>query len=174
MWFDGGLECSIRTVPIFAASLRVSVAALALLVQRRPRETCGAGGRIVHCKRYANGVIDERKIWSGTTGRVSDKATHSAFNSGDFRDVAGRSGAEVLVLSAWRPTCACWGRALDAIDEGFYVVMVSDAVASSVPESDPATLESFVPRFDEQAVVATTAEVLSAWQCRTGGDRDGH
>ena len=106
--------------------------------------------------------------------RICDKTTHSAFNSGDFRDVAGRSGAEVLVLSGVETDVCVLGTALDAIDEGFYVVLVSDAVASSVPESHRATLESLVPRFDEQAVVATTAEVLSAWQPRTGGDRDRH
>ena len=96
--------------------------------------------------------------------RVCDKSTHSAFNSGDFRDVASRSGAEVLVLSGVETDVCVLGTALDAIDEGLYVVMVSDAMASSVPESHRATLEVLLPRFDEQATVATAAEVLEAWR----------
>ena len=52
----------------------------------------------------------------------------------------------------------------DTADEGYHVVVVSDAVASSVPECHRVTLESILPRFDEQVVIATTAEVLAAWR----------
>lgn len=96
--------------------------------------------------------------------RVCDKSTHSAFNSGDFRDMVGWSGAEVLVLSGVETDVCVLGTALDAIDEGLYVVVVSDGVASSVPESHGVTLDSILPRFDQQAIVATTAEVLEAWR----------
>ena len=96
--------------------------------------------------------------------RVCDKSTHSAFNSGDFRDVAERSGAEVLVLTGVETDVCVLGTALDAVDEGFHVVMVSDAVASSVPECHRVTLESILPRFDEQVLIATTAEVLASWR----------
>ena len=105
--------------------------------------------------------------------RVCDKSTHSAFNSGDFSELVGRSGAEVLVLSGVETDVCVLGTALDAIDEGLHVVAVSDAVASSVPESHRVTLESVLPRFDEQAVIATTAEVLAAWRHPAGGHRDG-
>ena len=101
--------------------------------------------------------------------RVCDKSTHSAFNSGDFRDVVTYSGAEVLVLTGVETDVCVLGTALDAVDEGFYVVMVSDAVASSVPECHRVTLESILPRFDEQVVIATTAEVLAAWRPERGG-----
>jgi len=101
--------------------------------------------------------------------RVCDKSTHSAFNSGDFRDVATYSGAEVLVLTGVETDVCVLGTALDAIDEGYYVVVVGDAVASSVPECHRATLDSILPRFDEQAVVATTAEVLASWRPEGGG-----
>ena len=100
---------------------------------------------------------------------VSDKGTHSAFNSGDFRDVAERSGAEVLVMTGVETDVCVLGTALDAIDEGFHVVMVSDAVASSVPACHRLVLDSLLPRFDEQAVIATTSEVLAAWR-PAGGD----
>ena len=101
--------------------------------------------------------------------RVCDKSTHSAFNSGDFRDVVTCSGAEALVLTGVETDVCVLGTALDAIDEGLYVVVVGDAVASSVPECHRVTLESLLPRFDEQAVVATTAEVLASWRPERGG-----
>lgn len=96
--------------------------------------------------------------------RVCDKSTHSAFNSGDFRDVVTYSGVEVLVLTGVETDVCVLGTALDAIDEGFHVVVVSDAVASSVPECHRVTLESILPRFDEQVVIATTARVLASWR----------
>ena len=101
--------------------------------------------------------------------RVCDKSTHSAFNSGGFRNVAERSGAEVLVLTGVETDVCVLGTALDAIDEGFYVVVVGDAVASSVPECHRVTLESLLPRFDEQVVIATTARVLASWR-HAGGE----
>ena len=104
--------------------------------------------------------------------RVCDKSTHSSFNSGDFRSVVERSGAEVLVLTGVETDVCVLGTALDAIDEGLYVVVVSDAVASSVPECHRVTLESILPRFDEQAAISTTTEVLAAWRPERGG-RDG-
>ena len=101
--------------------------------------------------------------------RVCDKSTHSAFNSGDFRDVVTYSGAEALVLTGVETDVCVLGTALDAIDEGYHVVMVSDAVASSVSECHRVTLESILPRFDEQVVIATAAEVLAAWRPERGG-----
>ena len=96
--------------------------------------------------------------------RVCDKSTHSAFNSGEFRDLATCRGAEVLVLTGVETDVCVLGTALDAIDEGFHVVFVSDALASSVPECHRVTLESILPRFDEQMVIATTAQVLASWR----------
>ena len=104
--------------------------------------------------------------------RVCDKGTHSAFNSGDFAAVVRARGTEVLVLSGVETDVCVLGTAMDAIDAGLYVVVASDAVASSEPESHRVTLESVLPRFDEQAVIATTAEVLTAWN-GSGGDTRG-
>lgn len=104
--------------------------------------------------------------------RVCNKSTHSAFNSGDFRELVGRSGAEALILSGVETDVCVLGTALDAIDNGLYVVVAEDAVAGSAPASHRAALDSILPRFDEQAVIATTAEILAAWRCPTGGDRD--
>ena len=104
--------------------------------------------------------------------RIADKTTHSAFNSGDFRDVLDRSGAEVLVLTGVETDVCVLGTAMDAIDEGLYVVMVEDAVASSEPASHRAVLEMIMPRFDEQTVVADTAQVLAAWRVCTRGDHE--
>ena len=101
--------------------------------------------------------------------RVCDKTTHSAFNSGDFRDVCEHSDAETLVLTGVETDVCVLGTALDAVDEGYHVVIVSDAVASSVTECHRVTIESILPRFDEQAVVATAAEVLACWRPAGGG-----
>lgn len=98
--------------------------------------------------------------------RVCDKGTHSAFNSGDFRDRVIESGAEVLILSGVETDVCVLGTALDAIDEGYYVVIASDAVAGSVPDSHRVALESILPRFDEHVVIATTDDVLAAWRRR--------
>ena len=42
------------------------------------------------------------------------------------------------------------------------------AVASGVPDGHRLVLESLLPRFDEPALIATTAEVLAAWRPEGG------
>ncbi|GLS31007.1 hypothetical protein GCM10007937_27160 [Mesorhizobium albiziae] len=49
---------------------------------------------------------------------------------------------------------------LDAVDLGFPVVVLGDAVASSSEQSHRATLDLLLPRMPQQITVAATAEVL--------------
>lgn len=95
--------------------------------------------------------------------RVCDKTTHSGFTSGGLATLVRDAGAGALVLTGVETDVCVLGTALDAADLGYHVVVVEDAVASSVPTSHRAVIDHLLPRFDQQIVVTTTAELLAAW-----------
>jgi len=95
--------------------------------------------------------------------RVCDKTTHSGFTSGGLAALARDSHAGTLVLTGVETDVCVLGTALDAVDLGYHVVVVEDAVASSVPASHRAVIDHLLPRFDQQIVVTTTAALLAAW-----------
>lgn len=94
---------------------------------------------------------------------IFDKTTHSAFESADFADHIAASGATTLVLSGIETDVCVLGTALSAIDRGYHVVVVSDAVASSAPAAHQATLDHVLPRFDQQLEILDTATLLRRW-----------
>lgn len=53
--------------------------------------------------------------------------------------------------------------AMSAVDLGYRVIIVSDAVASSDMASHEACLQLVYPRFDQQIEIADLPTVLDAW-----------
>lgn len=94
---------------------------------------------------------------------ILDKTTHSAFESGDLADHVKASGATTLVLTGIETDVCVLGTALSAIDRGYHVIIVSDAVASSSPPAHQATLDHVLPRFDQQLEILDTATLLERW-----------
>ena len=53
---------------------------------------------------------------------------------------------------------------LGAVDRGFRVVLVTDAICSSADQTHDALMELYCSRFTEQVETVTAEEVLSAWR----------
>lgn len=97
-------------------------------------------------------------------GRRFDKTTHDAFGSDEFSVFVAAADPPALVLFGIETDVCVLATALSAVDRGWRVVVVSDAVAGSVPASHRACLELLLPRFDQQIEIATAATVLAAWE----------
>jgi nicotinamidase-related amidase len=97
---------------------------------------------------------------------VFDKPTYSAFESAAFRTALERTGAEVLIVTGVETDVCVLATVLDALDHGFHVVAVADAMASSSPPAHQATIAHVLPRFDVQIDVADTATVLATLGAR--------
>jgi nicotinamidase-related amidase len=95
---------------------------------------------------------------------VIDKPTYSAFEVPAFAELLDRLGADTLVFTGVETDVCVLGTLLPAIDRGYRVVAVSDALASSSEAGHRATLDAVLPRFDRQVEIATTDDVLKAWQ----------
>jgi len=94
---------------------------------------------------------------------VVDKLTYSAFEVPAFAETLDRLGADTLLFSGVETDVCVLGTLLPAIDRGYRVVAVSDALASSSEAGHRATLDAVLPRFDRQVEIATTDDVLRAW-----------
>lgn len=94
---------------------------------------------------------------------VVDKPTYSAFEVPAFAAMLERLGADTLVFTGVETDVCVLGTLLTAVDRGYRVVAVSDALASSSEAGHRATLDAVLPRFDRQVEIATTDDVLNAW-----------
>lgn len=97
-------------------------------------------------------------------GSICDKSTYSAFADGPLPALLKSRRVDTLVLAGVETDVCVLATALDAVDQGYRVVLAVDAVTSGLPASHRATLDVVVPRFDPQIEVATVDRVLTAWQ----------
>jgi nicotinamidase-related amidase len=91
-----------------------------------------------------------------------DKLTYSAFEVSAFEQKLRTLNADTLIFTGVETDVCVLGTLLPAIDRGYRVVAVEDAMASSSPQGHAATLRHVLPRFDEQVEIAATADVLAA------------
>ena len=93
-----------------------------------------------------------------------DKPGFSSFSTPDFARALARLGAGALVLSGVETDACVLATAFDAIDRGHRVIVASDAVTSFSLEAHRATLEHLYPRFAPLLDLATTSDIIAAWE----------
>jgi nicotinamidase-related amidase len=74
------------------------------------------------------------------------------------------SGVDTLVITGGETDVCVLATVLGAIDRGFRVALVTDAVCSSQDETHDALMELYRSRFSEQVEPVTVNEVLKAWR----------
>lgn len=97
-------------------------------------------------------------------GQTLDKLGFSAFDAPELEPMLKRLGASTLILTGVETDVCVLSTLFAAIDRGYRIVLVEDAVASSDPASHAATLKHVIPRFDRQVEVTDTASLLEQWQ----------
>jgi nicotinamidase-related amidase len=97
-------------------------------------------------------------------GTVIDKPTHSGFETPELERQLARLGASILILTGVETDVCVLATALSAIDRGYRIIVVSDAVTSSSADGHAATLSAILPRFDRQAEIMDTATLLTEWR----------
>lgn len=98
--------------------------------------------------------------------RVVDKPTYSLFGCAEAVRGLEATGADTLVFSGGETDVCVLATLLGAVDRGYRVVVVTDAVASFAPAGHRAVLDLVLPRLPEQVELATTDAVLAAVERR--------
>ncbi|WP_091917966.1 cysteine hydrolase [Mesorhizobium sp. YR577] len=96
--------------------------------------------------------------------RVLDKHVYSPWTEGHLDGILNGSGINTLVITGGETDVCVLATVLGAVDRGFRVVLVMDAICSSADQTHDALMELYRSRFSEQIEAVTVEEVLDGWQ----------
>jgi nicotinamidase-related amidase len=95
--------------------------------------------------------------------RVIDKLQYSAFTQTDLLALLIERGARRLVVTGSETDVCVLATVLSAIDLGFHVSLVEDAICSSSDQGHDNLLEIYRGRYSVQIQTITTGELLAVW-----------
>ena len=95
---------------------------------------------------------------------VLDKRVYSPWASTPLHEVLQRGGKNTIIVSGGETEVCVLATVLGAIDLGYRVVIVTDALCSSADETHDAMLAIYHSRFGMQVETASCEEILDAWK----------
>jgi nicotinamidase-related amidase len=93
---------------------------------------------------------------------VFDKFVYSAFADGRLARHLAERGTSTLLISGAETDVCVLATVLAAVDHGYRVVIVTDAICSSSDEGHDALMRMYTSRFDVQIELAAAEEALDA------------
>lgn len=93
--------------------------------------------------------------------RIFDKTTYSPWTSGQLHRILSQEHVSSVVVSGGETDVCVLGTVLGAIDLGYHVVVLSDAVCSGADATHDAALKLLRDRFAIQLEMMTTESFLS-------------
>lgn len=95
---------------------------------------------------------------------IIDKQTYSIFGSEGFSERLQSASIDTLIFSGVETDVCVYASVLDAVDEGYRVVLAADALASSNAQAHDVVLATLAPRLSEQIEILSTDAILKLWQ----------
>jgi nicotinamidase-related amidase len=95
---------------------------------------------------------------------VIDKTRYSAFSSSALRRHLQDREADGLIITGSETDVCVLATVLSAVDLGYRVVLIRDALCSSSDEGHDALMKMYHSRFSEQIETADAETVLSNWR----------
>lgn len=95
--------------------------------------------------------------------RLLDKRVYSPWTDGAFDRMLAGTDVDTMVITGGETDICVLATILGAIDRGYRVVVVADALCCSADDQHDALLALYTERFSEQLEVCTLEEVLTAW-----------
>lgn len=98
--------------------------------------------------------------------RVFRKSVYSPWQHGGLADILRKEQVSTVVISGGETDVCVLATVLGAIDQGFHVILVEDALCSGTDATHDAALELLSGRFSTQLQVCTTEMLLAALPSR--------
>jgi nicotinamidase-related amidase len=96
---------------------------------------------------------------------VLDKRVYSPWLDDTLQGWMQARGVATMVVTGGETDVCVLATVLGAVDRGYRVVVVTDALYSSSDETHEALLRLYRDRFGQQVETAKVDEILSAWGC---------
>ncbi len=96
--------------------------------------------------------------------RMLDKPVYSAFATGKLHRELRRARINTLIISGGETDVCVLSTILSAIDLGYRIIVVKDALCSSSDETHDALLGLYGRRFDLQIELTNADELLETWK----------
>jgi nicotinamidase-related amidase len=95
---------------------------------------------------------------------VIDKTRYSAFTESQLQTQLCNRGADALIITGSETDVCVLATVLDAVDLGYRVILVRDAVCSSSDEGHDALMQVYHRRYAQQIETADAEAILSHWR----------
>ena len=95
---------------------------------------------------------------------IVDKGRYSAFIDSPLHAVLRGRGASTLVVTGAETDICVLSTVLTAVDLGYRVIVVADAICSSVDSTHDALMTVYSERFGEQIELVDTDTTLESWE----------
>ncbi|MGI6855834.1 cysteine hydrolase family protein [Mesorhizobium sp. 1B3] len=138
----------------------------------RPGEGVGAWQR--YYRRWAEVTIEaigaEKIELLPSLGRfvppatIIDKRVYSPWTEGRLDTLLAGSDVNTLVMTGTETDICVLATVLGAVDRGYRVVLVTDALCSSSDETHDALMTFYHQRLAQQVETAETSEILEGWR----------
>jgi nicotinamidase-related amidase len=93
-----------------------------------------------------------------------DKNVYSPWTGTDLHQQLRNGGLDTVIITGGETDVCVLATILGAIDWGFRVILVIDALCSSANETHDAMMNVYMNRFGEQLETVTTETLLGSWQ----------
>ncbi|SJZ88218.1 cysteine hydrolase family protein [Consotaella salsifontis] len=95
---------------------------------------------------------------------IIDKPAYSAFHDSPLLSVLRERSIDTLVVTGAETDVCVLATVFSAIDHGFRVVLVKDAVCSSADETHDALITVYASRFSHQVELVDSPMILDEWK----------
>jgi nicotinamidase-related amidase len=95
--------------------------------------------------------------------RTYDKHVYSPWTGRDLHEQLRSAGIDTVIITVGETDVCVPATMLGAIDWGFRVILVTDALCSSADETHDAMMNVYMNRFGEQVETVTTETLLESW-----------
>ena len=95
--------------------------------------------------------------------RTFDKHVYSPWTGTDLHLQLTDAGIDTVIITGGETDVCVLATMLGAIDWGFRVILVTDALCSSADETHDAMMNVYMNRFGEQVECVTTETLLNSW-----------
>ena len=95
--------------------------------------------------------------------RIFDKRVYSPWTGSDLHAQLQSAGVDTVIVTGGETDVCVLATVLGAVDWGYRVILVTDALCSSADETHDSMLNIYMNRFGQQVECVTTETLLATW-----------